>query len=175
MNQGAMFSVSTATARPQAGAAGGGSNQAEGNCANQFSTDLLNALMNRAAGVSNNSVRLANLASGETPVNCVTRETAGGPRTFVYGGVGVGAREADQTGSAEARARDLILALGSDSSLSLSEVEAAMGVGDAACSPRDLNAIRSVIRTNWSELSGGGEMMTVAELTAAIERYQGEV
>lgn len=155
-----------ATARPGTPDAGGGEPTGK-----QFSTDLLNALMNRAAGGTNSTLRLANLGAGEAPLECNTVNTPNGARTCARGGEPVG--DEVYSRDAEALAFDLVRSIGSDGALSRAEVEEAMGLKEATCDAQDLRVIRAAIESNWNMLSGGSDTMTARGLSEAISRYLG--
>jgi len=155
-----------ATVRPGPPTAGGGEPAEK-----QFSTDLLNALMNRAAGGTNSTLRLANLGAGEAPLECYSVNAPDGVRTHARGGEPV--RAAAYGRDAEALAFDLVRSIGSDGAVSRAEVEDAMGLNEATCGAQDLRAVRAAIENNWNMLSGGSETMTARGLSEAISRYLG--
>ncbi|MBB6426946.1 hypothetical protein [Sphingopyxis sp. JAI128] len=137
----------------------------------QFSTDLLNALMNSAGGGTNSTLRLANIGAGETPLTGYTVDTPDGPRTYARGGEPL--HDAAYRRDAAALAFDLVSAIGSEGAVSLAEVEKAMGIEEATCDAKDLRAIRSVIENNWDRLSGGSRVMTAGQLSDAIAHHLG--
>lgn len=152
-------------------AAGTATSQGSEASKKQFSTDILNELMNLAGGGTNSTLRLANLGAGETPLTCHTVDTPDGARTYARGGEPV--HDAAYSRDAAALAFDLVRAIGSEGAISLAGVEKAMGLDEATCDPKDLRAIRSAIENNWNRLSGDSDTMTADQLSAAISHYLG--